>query len=194
VPTPYSEKRSRNLHSRPRRRPTLTLPGLGLSSTLEALWNDAQTDVRLKKRVIRTLIHDIIVDVNAHAGEVILTSIGRAARIQSSVCRDVDAGRTRPIFQSSHRGGAHACAHLLGSIDRECSQSQRAADRTRQPLDAGAGDRITQSSCDSLLPCGSARQRTVDESNRGRQASRDKCENPAPRSRPRRAPSGAPIG
>lgn len=43
-----------------------------LAADLESLWHDGETDARLKKRVIRALIRDIIVDVDAQAGEVIL--------------------------------------------------------------------------------------------------------------------------
>ena len=43
-----------------------------LSADLEAVWNGPRADVRLKKRLVRTLIHEIIVDVDADAGEVIL--------------------------------------------------------------------------------------------------------------------------
>ncbi len=43
-----------------------------LAADLQSLWHDGETDPRLKKRVIRTLIRDIIVDVDAQAGEVIL--------------------------------------------------------------------------------------------------------------------------
>jgi DNA invertase Pin-like site-specific DNA recombinase len=43
-----------------------------LASKLETVWNCAETDVRLKKRIIRTLIHEVVVDVNAEAGELIL--------------------------------------------------------------------------------------------------------------------------
>jgi ElaB/YqjD/DUF883 family membrane-anchored ribosome-binding protein len=39
-----------------------------LAADLESLWNDPQADARLKKRDIRTLIRDIIVDVDAQAG------------------------------------------------------------------------------------------------------------------------------
>jgi DNA invertase Pin-like site-specific DNA recombinase len=43
-----------------------------LAADLEAVWNGSRADVRLKKRLVRTLIHEIIVDVDAGAGEVIL--------------------------------------------------------------------------------------------------------------------------
>jgi hypothetical protein len=43
-----------------------------LAADLEAVWTSPYTDVRLKKRLVRTLIHEIIVDIDAQAGEVIL--------------------------------------------------------------------------------------------------------------------------
>jgi len=43
-----------------------------LAADLEAVWNGPHADVRLKKRLVRTLIHEIVVDVDANAGEVIL--------------------------------------------------------------------------------------------------------------------------
>ena len=44
-----------------------------LASDLDVVWNDPQADIRLKKRIIRTLIEDIIADVDTEAGEVVLT-------------------------------------------------------------------------------------------------------------------------
>ena len=44
----------------------------GLAADLESIWNDDHTDPRLKKRIVRTLIREIVVDVDAQAGEVIL--------------------------------------------------------------------------------------------------------------------------
>jgi DNA invertase Pin-like site-specific DNA recombinase len=43
-----------------------------LAADLEAIWNDDHTDARLKKRIVRTLVREIVVDVDAQAGEVIL--------------------------------------------------------------------------------------------------------------------------
>ena len=37
---------------------------LQLGSNLNALWNDASAPIELKKRIIRTLINEIVVDVN----------------------------------------------------------------------------------------------------------------------------------
>jgi hypothetical protein len=42
----------------------------GLARDLERVWDDAATDARLKKRILRTLIEEIVADVDAKAGEV----------------------------------------------------------------------------------------------------------------------------
>src|SRR6266436_3707071 len=43
-----------------------------LAAKLEMVWNCPDTDIRLKKRIVRALIHEVVVDVNPPAGEVIL--------------------------------------------------------------------------------------------------------------------------
>jgi len=43
-----------------------------LAKNLEAVWCDCGADVRLKKRIVRTLIEEVVVDVDAAAGEIIL--------------------------------------------------------------------------------------------------------------------------
>jgi DNA invertase Pin-like site-specific DNA recombinase len=57
-------------------RPQVAVPARdefeNLAADLEAVWNGPHVDVRLKKRLVRTLIHEIVVDVDAEAGEVIL--------------------------------------------------------------------------------------------------------------------------
>jgi DNA invertase Pin-like site-specific DNA recombinase len=43
-----------------------------LAADLEALWQHPEADALLKKRIVRTLIHEVVVDVDANAGEVIM--------------------------------------------------------------------------------------------------------------------------
>lgn len=43
-----------------------------LAERLEALWQHADTDARLKKRIVRSLIHEVVVDVDAAASEIVL--------------------------------------------------------------------------------------------------------------------------
>jgi hypothetical protein len=40
----------------------------GLAADLEAVWNHPDADVRLKKRIVRALIREIVVDVDREAG------------------------------------------------------------------------------------------------------------------------------
>ena len=44
----------------------------GVSFRIRSVWDSRSTDVRLKKRIGRTLIGEIIADVDAEAGEIIL--------------------------------------------------------------------------------------------------------------------------
>lgn len=44
-----------------------------LAEDVEAIWNDPAADIRLKKRIVRTLIEDIIADLDHQASEVVLT-------------------------------------------------------------------------------------------------------------------------
>lgn len=44
----------------------------GLTEELEAVWNAPQADRRLKKRIVRALMHEVLVDVDSQTNEVIL--------------------------------------------------------------------------------------------------------------------------
>jgi DNA invertase Pin-like site-specific DNA recombinase len=49
------------------------LPSLAaLADNLSAVWSASTTDARLKKRIIRTVIHEVIADIDADAGEIVL--------------------------------------------------------------------------------------------------------------------------
>jgi hypothetical protein len=43
-----------------------------LASHLKTVWADPATDARLKKRIVRTLIHEVIADIEPQAGEIVL--------------------------------------------------------------------------------------------------------------------------
>jgi hypothetical protein len=45
---------------------------VSLASDLNTVWADPATDVRLKKRIVRTLIHEVIADIEPEAGEIVL--------------------------------------------------------------------------------------------------------------------------
>lgn len=43
-----------------------------LAADLKAVWTDSQTDTRLKKRIVRTLIHEVVADLDDDASEIVL--------------------------------------------------------------------------------------------------------------------------
>src|SRR5207245_11510155 len=43
-----------------------------LAADLESVWQSQDSDIRLKKAIVRTLIHEVVVDVDAERGELIL--------------------------------------------------------------------------------------------------------------------------
>ena len=45
---------------------------MSLASDLKTVWADPATDARLKKRLVRTLIHEVIADVEPQASEIVL--------------------------------------------------------------------------------------------------------------------------
>ena len=53
--------------------PTLTAPSFAdLATDLRAIWQAPETDARLKKRIVRTVINEVIADFNEEAGEIVL--------------------------------------------------------------------------------------------------------------------------
>ena len=98
-------------------------------------------DVRVKKRLLRTLIHEVIVDVDAEVGEVILLihwqggvhtelRVPRRRRGQNGAQTPkdlIEAVRVLARICSDDRAGEHA-------------QPQRPADRPRESLDTGTRD------------------------------------------------------
>ena len=52
--------------------PALGLPHETLAADLHAVWNAPQTDARLKKRIVRTLIHEVIADIDPDRSEIVL--------------------------------------------------------------------------------------------------------------------------
>ena len=57
-----------------------------LAGDLETVWNSPTTDVRLKKRIVRTLIHEVIADVDPDRANLFQSFIGKAVSILSCMC------------------------------------------------------------------------------------------------------------
>jgi hypothetical protein len=61
-------------HERQQPTPASTIPEdfTSLASDLPMVWADPATDARLKKRIVRTLINEVIADIEPQAGEIVL--------------------------------------------------------------------------------------------------------------------------
>ncbi len=55
------------------------------------MWSHPETDARLKKRIVRTLIEEVVVDIDDHEARSLLSSTGRAGCTQNCVFLAVDA-------------------------------------------------------------------------------------------------------
>jgi hypothetical protein len=128
-----------------------------LAADLESLWNDAETDARLKKRIIRTLIRDIIVDVDSQAGEVILVvhwkggihtelRLPRRRRGQNSTQTSIEVLEAVRVL-------AHICSDQLiaGVLNRNGLLTGRGNRWTRE--------RVTALRSHNHIPCYRADQR-----------------------------------
>ena len=61
-------RRPRRRQRRPHRRSSLST----LVADLKSVWTAPTTDARLKKQIIRTVIHEVVADIDADAAEIVL--------------------------------------------------------------------------------------------------------------------------
>jgi DNA invertase Pin-like site-specific DNA recombinase len=114
-----------------------------LAANLEAVWKDPSADVRLKKRIVRTLIHEVIVDVDAKAGEIVLT-----IHWKGGVHTELRLPRRRRGHCSSHT--SKDIVDAVGVLKRICTDDVIAATLNRNELRTGHGNRWTRERVISL--------------------------------------------
>lgn len=66
------EQRIAERDQKPSEPPPALADFTALAERLETLWEHPETDSRLKKRIVRSLIHEIVVDLDAATSEVVL--------------------------------------------------------------------------------------------------------------------------
>jgi hypothetical protein len=130
----------------------------GLAADLEAIWNDGRTDPRLKKRIVRTLIREIVVDVDAQAGEVILV-----IHWKGGVHTELRLPRRRRGHNNAHT--SPAIVDGVRVLARLCSDDLIAGVLNRNALLTGRGNRWTRERVTALrshngIACYSAEQAT----------------------------------
>jgi DNA invertase Pin-like site-specific DNA recombinase len=129
----------------------------GLAEDLAAVWNDPRSDVRLKKRIIRTLIHEIMVDVDRQVGEATLT-----IHWQGGVHTELRVPMRRTGKNSRHTRSETVDA--VRQLTLVCNDQTIAAYLNRNHLLTGAGNRWTKERVTSLrshhdIPCYSPERR-----------------------------------
>jgi len=130
------------------------------------VWNHPDADARLKKRILRSLIREIVADVEAQQARSFWSSTGREACTPSYVCRADDVVRIALIRRRRRLGAVRMLARI-------CSDDLIAGALNRNGVLTGRGNRWTRErvtalrspSRDPLLPR-AARHRRMDESHR----------------------------
>ncbi len=114
-----------------------------LAADLDALWNNADTAVRLKKRIVRTLIHEVIANVDTAAGEVVLVIHWRGG-----VHTELRLPRRR-----RGQSNAHTSKEIVAAVRRLaliCDDLAIAGVLNRNGLRTGRGNRWTRMRVTSL--------------------------------------------
>lgn len=114
-----------------------------LTSDLETLWNDADAPVRLKKRIVRSLIHEVVADTDAEAGEIILV-----VHWKGGVHTELRLPRRRRGQSNCHTSKDIVAA--LRILVRICSDDLIAGILNRNGLRTGHGNRWTRERVTSL--------------------------------------------
>jgi hypothetical protein len=125
-----------------------------LADDLEELWCCSDTDVQLKKRIVRTLIREVVVDVDTAASEVVLL-----IHWKGGVHTELRLPRRRRGQNS--RQAPPEVLDAVRALARICSDDLIAAVLNRNGLRTGRGNRWTRERVTSLrshhsIPCFSA--------------------------------------
>lgn len=108
-----------------------------LAGDLDRVWNDPEADVRLKKRIIRTLVEEIVVDVDMEVHEVDVVIHWKGG--PHSVAR---VARRRQGQSSAHT--APDAVEAVRLLARVCNDEMIAAYLNRNGLRTGRGNRWTK--------------------------------------------------
>jgi hypothetical protein len=108
-----------------------------LASQVQRIWHDPASDVRLKKRIVRTLIHEVIADTDAAAGAIMLV-IHWVGGIHTEL-------RLRRRRRGQRNDGtAPEIIEAVRVLARICSDDLIAGVLNRNDLRTGPGNRWTR--------------------------------------------------
>jgi hypothetical protein len=111
-----------------------------LAGDREAVWNHPESDARLKKRIVRALIEEVIVDMDAEGGEIMAI-----VHWKGGVHTELRMPRRRRGHSRAHTPKEIVEARkspnpdLLRRYHCRHSYAERAVHWNGEPLDAGTG-------------------------------------------------------
>ena len=114
-----------------------------LAGDLGAVWSHSETDARLKKRIVRTLIEEVVVDVDSQAAEIIAV-----VHWKGGVHTELRISRRRRGYSRAHT--PKEIVHAVRVLVRICSDDTIAGALTRSGLVTGMGNRWTRERVTSL--------------------------------------------
>jgi DNA invertase Pin-like site-specific DNA recombinase len=113
-----------------------------LAGDLKTIWQDPATDVRLKKRIVRTLIREVIADADPQVGEIILV-----VHWMGGVHTELRLPRRR---RGQRNGTSKEIVEAVRELVRICSDDLIAGLLNRNDLRTGNGNRWTRERVTSL--------------------------------------------
>lgn len=131
----------------------------GLAEQLDQVWNSPHTDASIKKRIVRTLIQEVVADVESTAGEIILV-----IHWKGGLHTEVRIPRRRRGYSNSHTDKTLVEAvSLLANI---CNDDLIAGALNRNGHKTGRGNRWTKERVTALrshhrIPCYSPETRAA---------------------------------
>jgi hypothetical protein len=114
-----------------------------LAADLEAVWSHPETDVRLKKRIVRALVEEVVVDLDPQAAEII-----GVVHWKGGVHTELRVPRRRRGYSRAHT--PKEIVDAVRVLVRTCSDDTIAGVLTRSGLVTGMGNRWTRERVTSL--------------------------------------------
>jgi DNA invertase Pin-like site-specific DNA recombinase len=114
-----------------------------LAGDLQAVWSHPETDARLKKRIVRTLIEEVMVDLDAEAGEIVAV-----VHWKGGVHTELHIPRRRRGYSRAHT--PPEIVDAVRVLVRICSDDTIAGALSRSGLVTGMGNRWTRERVTSL--------------------------------------------
>ena len=138
------EQRLEEHTSQQPQRPLATVEDFqALAAELEALWHAPEADIRLKKRIVRTLIQEVVVDVDTQAGEILLS-----IHWKGGVHTELRLPRRRRGHNRQHT--SQDIVEAVRMLVRICTDDVIAGVLNRNGLLTGHGNRWTRERVASL--------------------------------------------